>query len=48
MALAAPPHDDNLSGKFFSRTWGKTQAELLLYTTVIVGWLATGIYSVLS
>jgi hypothetical protein len=48
MALRAPPHDDNLSGKFFSRTWGKTQAELLLYVTVIVGWLATGLYSVVS
>jgi hypothetical protein len=47
-AFGAPPHDDNLSGKFFSRTWGKTQAELLLYMTVIVGWLATGFYVVVS
>jgi hypothetical protein len=45
-ALGAAPHDDNLSGKFLSRTWGKTQAELLLYTTVIVGWLVTGLYVV--
>jgi hypothetical protein len=44
-ALGAAPHDDNLSGKFFSRTWGKTQAELLLYTTVIVSWLVTGLYA---
>ena len=44
MALGAAPHGDNLSSRFVSRTWGKTQAELLLYTTVIVGWLATGLY----
>lgn len=48
MALGAAPHDDNLSSKFFSRTWGKTQAELLLYMTVILGWLATGLYSAVS
>src|SRR6266511_1207172 len=40
-ALSAPPHDDNLSGKFVSRTWGKTQAELLLYMTAIVTALKT-------
>ena len=30
--------------KFFSWRWGKTEAEILLYWTVIAGWLATGIY----
>jgi hypothetical protein len=29
---------------FFSWKWGKTQAERLLYWTVIVGWLTTGAY----
>jgi hypothetical protein len=44
--LGAAPHGDNLSSRFFSRTWGKTQAEQLLYLTVIVSWLATGLYVV--
>ena len=30
--------------RFFSRRWGKTEAEILLYFTVIAGWLATGVY----
>lgn len=30
--------------RFFSRSWGKTEAEILLYSTVIAGWLATGVY----
>jgi hypothetical protein len=29
---------------FFGPRWGKTEAEQLLYWTVIAGWLATGIY----
>ena len=29
---------------FLSGKWGKTQAERLLYWTVIVGWLTTGAY----
>ena len=35
-----PPQEN----RFFSRRWGKTEAEILLYWTVIAGWLATGIY----
>jgi hypothetical protein len=46
--LVSAPHGDNLSSRFFSRTWGKTQAEKLLYSTVIAGWLITGIYVVAS
>jgi hypothetical protein len=46
MTLGAAPHDDNLSTRFLSRTWGKTQAEQLLYLTVIASWLATGLYVV--
>jgi hypothetical protein len=42
---AGAPHDDNISGRFFSRTWGKAQAELLLYVTVIASWLAAGVYA---
>jgi hypothetical protein len=30
--------------RFFSWRWGKTEAEILLYLTVIAGWLATGVY----
>ena len=35
-----PPQEN----RFLSRRWGKTEAEILLYWTVIAGWLATGIY----
>jgi hypothetical protein len=42
--LMEAPHADSLSSRFLSRTWGKTQAEALLYLTVIMGWLATGLY----
>jgi hypothetical protein len=45
IALRDAPHGDNSSGRFLSKTWGKTQAELLLYLTAIVSWLATGIYA---
>ncbi len=38
------PHDRSLAHSFFSLRWGKTEAEQLLYWTVIVGWLATGVY----
>ena len=30
--------------RLLSRRWGKTEAEILLYFTVIAGWLATGVY----
>jgi hypothetical protein len=40
------PHDRSLVHKFFSRTWGKSEAETLLYLTVIVGWLVTGVYTI--
>jgi hypothetical protein len=38
------PPKEPPKNKFFSRRWGKTEAEILLYWTVIAGWLATGIY----
>jgi hypothetical protein len=39
--LSKEPQKEN---RFFSRRWGKTEAEILLYWTVIAGWLATGVY----
>ena len=39
-----PPEEPPEENRFFSRRWGKTEAEILLYWTVIAGWLATGIY----
>lgn len=39
-----PPQEPPKENRFLSRRWGKTEAEILLYWTVIAGWLATGIY----
>jgi hypothetical protein len=41
------PHGGVSAPPFFGRSWGKTQAEILLYRTVIVSWLATGVYTLL-
>jgi len=34
------PHGRVTAPAFAGQSWGKTQAEILLYWTVIVGWLA--------
>jgi len=41
------PHGGVSAPAFFGRSWGKTQAEILLYWAVIVSWLATSVYTLL-
>jgi hypothetical protein len=41
------PHGSVSAPAFFGHSWGKTQAEILLYWAVIVSWLSTSIYTLL-
>ncbi len=41
------PHGGVSAPAFFGQSWGKTQAEILLYWAVIVSWLPTSVYTLL-
>ena len=41
------PHGRITAPAFAGQSWGKTQAETLLYWTVIVGWLAASAYTLI-
>ncbi len=41
------PHGRVPAPAFLNQSWGKTRAEILLYWTVIISWLATSIYTLI-
>jgi hypothetical protein len=41
------PHGSVSAPAFAGQSWGKTQAEILLYWTVIVSWLAASAYTLI-
>ena len=41
------PHGRVTAPAFVGQSWGKTQAEMLLYWTVIVSWLAASAYTLI-
>jgi hypothetical protein len=46
--LRNAPHGDPRARKIFGITWRKTEAEALLYITAMVGWIAAGLYVVVT
>lgn len=47
LAPRAYPHGRVTAPAFAGQSWGKTQAEMLLYWTVIVSWLAASAYTLI-
>lgn len=41
------PHGRVAVPAFLGQSWGKTQAEMLLYWTVIISWLAASVYTLI-
>jgi hypothetical protein len=47
-ALMSLPHGTVSAPRFLTLSWGKTQAEILLYWTVILTWLSVSVYTLVA